>query len=324
MARTQARLLTSVWTDADWLALSAGAQRLYMVLLSQPKLSLAGCLDVMPARWASTAPDETEESVRANLAELAAGWFVVVDDETGELVIRTFVRADIGPKANSNLVKGMWGAWEAILSPKLRKIVVDNMPAEVFDRCPDEVPDLARRMRSEPPIERPSERAFERPLERSPEPPVPCPLLPATTSAASLRTTPEAEPDQAPAGPPTALVNETVGRVSRKLAEAQAHTNPAGLAATIGREFADGKRPVELDRIRMRLASGQSPKDIAAEWSTDQLDGLLYPSADRSVPERHGPRMEEYRRSETAWQAPSNVTDLIAGSRKNLANGGAA
>ena len=50
MARSEARVLVSIWSDPDWLALTSTAQRAYLLLLSQPKLSLAGCLDWMPQR----------------------------------------------------------------------------------------------------------------------------------------------------------------------------------------------------------------------------------------------------------------------------------
>ena len=162
MARTQAKILTTIWADPDWLALSSAAKSLYFLVLSQPRLNIAGCLDVMPARWARLSPDTTEADVIAGLDELVAAAYVVVDRD--ELVVRTFTTHDLGHGTlNGNLVKGMWSAWAGIMSPRLRKVVVDQMPVAVFERAGVEVPEEAARLRSEPRLELPFEPQFDPP-----------------------------------------------------------------------------------------------------------------------------------------------------------------
>lgn len=152
MARTRATLWSHVWRDEDWTALTKAAQRLYLVLLSQPKLSTAGCLDLMPRRWTGLAADETPEALAADLDELARHRFVVIDGD--ELVIRTFVANDLCTgTTNKNLLNGMWSAWEAIGSRKLRKVVVDNAPATAWDREGVKPPAEALELRSEPRLE---------------------------------------------------------------------------------------------------------------------------------------------------------------------------
>lgn len=130
MARNFARVFTDVWADEEWRSLGR-AQHLYLALISQPKLSLAGCLDLKPRVWAAMT-GMSERQVNACLADLeAAGQKVVVDRETDELVIRTFVKND-KVLANQNLAKGMWKAWEQIESPTLRQVVIDNLPDEAW------------------------------------------------------------------------------------------------------------------------------------------------------------------------------------------------
>ena len=94
MARNHARILTSIWNDDDFLALSANAQRVYLMLLSQQNLSHAGLLPLTVRRWASKAKDTTSEQIETWLGELQCERFVVVDYDTEELLIRSFIRGD--------------------------------------------------------------------------------------------------------------------------------------------------------------------------------------------------------------------------------------
>lgn len=184
MARTRSVTYCSILTDADWLALTRNARFLYSILLLQPKLTLAGSLDYLPQRW-TTACDASVEEIEEWLEELEDHDFIAIDHDTYEVVVRTFTKHDIGENANSNVVKGLWAAWTAIESERLRHIVVASMPDEVFAK--GEPPEEAQVKRQIPvpeerPSERPSERSIERPSERSPEPPASCFLLPTPAS----------------------------------------------------------------------------------------------------------------------------------------------
>lgn len=152
MARTHARIFSSLDEDRDWLALSFGAQWLYKTVLRQKKMTLAGQLDYRPARWAQLAQGLTPADVDRFARELEAGGFIVIDRETNELLVRTFVRHDSGFGRNSNLLKGVWNAWLTIESPRLKRVVVDNAPDEVWDEPKAPPPAEAVEMRwSEPP-----------------------------------------------------------------------------------------------------------------------------------------------------------------------------
>ncbi len=119
MARSYARLLVSLWTDSDFRALKASPQRLYMALLSNPKLSTAGCLPWQVNKWANLAADLTAQQVTDDLNALAAGRFILCDAITEEVLIRSFIRHDGGVR-NPNLLKSIESAIVAIESPRLR------------------------------------------------------------------------------------------------------------------------------------------------------------------------------------------------------------
>lgn len=94
MARNHGRILTSIWRDDDFLALSPSAQRLFLFLISQPELNHAGLLPLRVRRWAPKASGLTVAELRADLDALTTARFVVVDHDTEELLIRTHVRND--------------------------------------------------------------------------------------------------------------------------------------------------------------------------------------------------------------------------------------
>ena len=134
MARQHAAILTTIWSDPDWRALSQGAQRLYLLLLSQPKLSMVGLLECLPSRWARLAADTTVADIEAALDELEASRFVLVDRDTEEVLIRTFVRHECTASkvANPRWLTGVWRAWEGIESRQLREAALAEIPPAVW------------------------------------------------------------------------------------------------------------------------------------------------------------------------------------------------
>lgn len=94
MARGHGRILTSIWEDSDFLELDEREQRLYLFLISQPNLNHAGLLDLTLRRWARKARGLTVAELEKRIGALEESRFVVVDDDTEELLIRSFVRND--------------------------------------------------------------------------------------------------------------------------------------------------------------------------------------------------------------------------------------
>lgn len=90
--RTFAQILTSIWADRDFRTLSAAAQRHYFVLISQSNLNYAGVLALTEQRWARYCAELTLAGVQEATGELSERRYVVVDYETQELLVRTFIR----------------------------------------------------------------------------------------------------------------------------------------------------------------------------------------------------------------------------------------
>ena len=120
MARDHARLYCAIWGNADFVALPAGPQRLYMLALSQPGLSYAGVVPYTPNRWARLAANTSPAQVRRDVRLLVEARFVVVDESTEEMLIRTYVHHD-GVLRSPNVTIAMTKAAHQIVSPVVRK-----------------------------------------------------------------------------------------------------------------------------------------------------------------------------------------------------------
>lgn len=96
MARRESRTHVRIWADRDFTSLSASAQRVYWTVYSQPNINLCGTIALTVGRWAKLASDTTVEDIWTALKELEAAGYVIIDTETEELLVRSFVRWDGG------------------------------------------------------------------------------------------------------------------------------------------------------------------------------------------------------------------------------------
>jgi hypothetical protein len=92
MAQDFAPLLRSIWSDDDWRALTVDAQHLYLLLLSHPDRNSAGVLSLTRRKWSRLAADLHPDRLDSALNELDAASFIVMDDDTEELLVRAFIR----------------------------------------------------------------------------------------------------------------------------------------------------------------------------------------------------------------------------------------
>jgi hypothetical protein len=92
MARQFAQFQLRIWVDAEWTALTIEAQHLYALLLSQEDMGASGLIPMRPRRWAKLSANGSVEKVMSALAELDDASFLVVDIETAEVLVRTFIR----------------------------------------------------------------------------------------------------------------------------------------------------------------------------------------------------------------------------------------
>lgn len=135
MAREHARVQTSIWDDPDFLALRLLEQHAYLMLMSNPGLSWCGVIDYIPSRFDHLAKDLTPAKFKTAVAGLRAARFVVLDERTCELLLRSFVRHD-GVLDRVNMGKATGTAFEAVVSDDIRRAIGDEM-ARLMKAKPD-------------------------------------------------------------------------------------------------------------------------------------------------------------------------------------------
>jgi hypothetical protein len=154
MARTEARIFTSIWSDPDFLSLPVGAQRLYMFLLTQRELSYCGVMPLRPTRWVPKAAGLTLADIKRDLKELEGTAypsahpapeglfqvpvrrpFVITDPDTGEIFVRSLLRRDSAWK-QPNLLKLAIDSSEEIESPGIRAALLAEIERLPVDESP--------------------------------------------------------------------------------------------------------------------------------------------------------------------------------------------
>lgn len=133
MARTEARWYTSAWSDPDVRALSRPVQGTYMYLVSQPDLSFCGVLVMREQWWAQAAAGLTLDELRGHLAVLAGTPpFIVMDESTGELLVRSLIRQDKILR-QPKLIKPLKAAISAVGSLAIRSVLRSELERAIAE-----------------------------------------------------------------------------------------------------------------------------------------------------------------------------------------------
>lgn len=120
------RILTSIWSDDDFTALSFQAQWLYFAITSAPDRSLCGVADWRVNRIKARAQGLSPEVLGILADELTAAHFLVIDEDTEEVLVRSFVRTDTLMKM-PNMATAMVKAFQQVVSPRLRAVIVHEL-----------------------------------------------------------------------------------------------------------------------------------------------------------------------------------------------------
>lgn len=126
MARREARLSVEIWDDSEFAALSPLAKLVFIFLFSQRDLSYLGLLPLRERRWASRLSGLGAEDVREALEELDAARFVVVDDETEELLVRSFMRRDEVYR-QPQLIRSARDSLPVVASHRIRAVLAEEL-----------------------------------------------------------------------------------------------------------------------------------------------------------------------------------------------------
>jgi hypothetical protein len=125
----------AIWQDADWRALPWPAQHVYKMFWDHPRLSYCGVVDWRPARMLGWGSGWTREDFEALTACLIARHFLIVDEQTEELLIRSWVRWD-GLMKQPRLAVSFANAFAEVGSNTLRGVIVDEL-AKLREREPE-------------------------------------------------------------------------------------------------------------------------------------------------------------------------------------------
>lgn len=126
MARDHARIDVEIWNDMDFRKLTAEEQHTYFMLVTSPKLSYCGVIDYVPSRFRGLANGLTPTKFKSRIATLKQHRFVVVDEDTAEILVRSYVRYD-GVLKQPNVTKAMAGALRQVISIDIRDAVMDEL-----------------------------------------------------------------------------------------------------------------------------------------------------------------------------------------------------
>lgn len=96
--RRFAKLFLDIWEDPDFQALNVDAQHLFFMFLSSKQRTNAGVLPYTPGRFTRNAADLDRAVFDDAVTALEEARFIVVDRESQEILIRSFVRNDEGIK----------------------------------------------------------------------------------------------------------------------------------------------------------------------------------------------------------------------------------
>lgn len=189
MAREYGRIKVGVWEQgSEFRLLPIDAQWAYAMLVSQPMISMCGVLPYVPRKWAKLASDLRLERLEGALRVLEADWYLIVDRETDELLVRTFIRHD-EPWRNIKLLTGARNAFDQIESGQIRDYLLGRH-AWLDDECgTDEVKKHEEERASERRIERSLQLPFERRIEGRMEGRIEPPSEPARGRATATTTT---------------------------------------------------------------------------------------------------------------------------------------
>lgn len=121
-----ARIKCTIWQDVDFRDLTVDAQWMYQRLLSDSGCNLAGVLALTRKRWVASAAGMTMERLDAALDELSEATFVVIDEDTEEVLVRTYIRHN-GVSSQPNVLKAALKQVAKVESPLLRAALAHEL-----------------------------------------------------------------------------------------------------------------------------------------------------------------------------------------------------
>jgi len=178
MARSHGVIKVEVWEPrSDFRRLGIDGQWAYTMLISQPQINNLGILPYVPEKWARLAEDLDRERLDQALAALEHDRYTITDTDTGELLVRTFIRHDAVWK-QPRLVTNARRLYRELESQTIADHLADRHPWLVEDGwSPEKIAKHENRKPrretpSETPLDTPSETPLAKPGENTSEKPL--------------------------------------------------------------------------------------------------------------------------------------------------------
>lgn len=124
--KDHARINLAIWGDDDFRDLTPPEQHLYFVLWTSPGLSYCGAGDWHPGRLASVAAGWTKRGVMTAAAGLSEKQFVIIDADTDEFLLRSWIKHD-GLWRTPNMAVSIANARAELSSRTLRGVIVHEV-----------------------------------------------------------------------------------------------------------------------------------------------------------------------------------------------------
>ena len=121
--RQYALIHRAILDDPSWRCLTRSQQNLYLLLLLKLSTNLCGIVDWRPKKLAVNASDMTVETIEADAIVLEKKLYIVRDEDTDEVLIRSFLRND-APLKSSKTAIAVRSSYTDTASSKLRGVIV--------------------------------------------------------------------------------------------------------------------------------------------------------------------------------------------------------
>ncbi len=258
-----ARIKCAIWRDEDFRDLTVDAQWTYQRLLSDSSRNHAGVLALTRKRWIGSAAGMTAERLDAALGELADAHFVVMDEDTEEVLVRSYMRHN-DVAAQPNVLKAALRQAKGVESLVLRAALAHELRL-----LPAKPEDTARMVHADPhavaeeidpgPLSARLSVVREARAERD------------VSAGSADRTKGSSNPSENPSGKgcPKGAVEGEVVVVKR---------GGAGGEMILGQQLplvAEVAEPPKPDKVRgSRLPDGWMPSEATREWTIANADGV--------------------------------------------------
>ncbi|MFE5309729.1 hypothetical protein [Isoptericola sp. NPDC056605] len=135
MAREYARFNVAIWQDDDFRALPADAQHLYFLLWTHPELTYCGVVDWRPGKLTGFMRGRTRDDLETIARCLEARLFIVIDQDTEEVLVRSWARFD-GLMRQPRMAVSFANAFAGVGSTTIRGVLVHEA-RKIQKREPD-------------------------------------------------------------------------------------------------------------------------------------------------------------------------------------------